>query len=560
MASAIEAAYDDRSNDWYLRENPDGIALMVGRLQALKISKRKLEVSASGPMETATCERLAADVTDSAFRALPNSLVLTVPAERAIDAAVVLQEPLGRFIEDALARVRGQVSLDLHSTEAIALVAEAVGRKLPQPVEGPDQLKAEVEGEGEDDACERQRASIVRGRAPIFTPSQQPIRSLVHGVVEKRLALPDLQRPFVWEDKRVRDLLDSLFIGFPVGTIVLWQSAEEKVGRVLGAAEGHLRAPTLVIDGQQRLMALYAVMTGKEVVGSDGERRRITIAFRPRDGRFEVADAATNSDPEFLPDVADLWGTKSRTSIMWEFLEGLRLKGRQFDGKYEEAVRENLDRASSIRDYALSVINIHQSGRMAVPDEDVAELYVRINSQGSRLARADFVLMLLSAFHPELRDKIEERSKAMSEAAVVVMGPQQILRATCAVACGRVEIGAVSRFLRGVDPSTGDASPAQREGRLKAGRGCGHLHRPNPLARLPPSRVTRGVRQPQVGCCGERRGERVRLLRSRDKDWGGACSPRGAHLQVALRHAAHRSVFVLARERLRERPWANSRG
>jgi len=73
------------------------------------------------------------------------------------------------------------------------------------------------------------------------------------------IALPDLQRPFVWEDTKVRELLDSLFVGFPVGTLVFWHTSNDKDARALGAERPGLRATTLVIDGQQRLTSLYAV-------------------------------------------------------------------------------------------------------------------------------------------------------------------------------------------------------------------------------------------------------------------------------------------------------------
>ena len=78
--------------------------------------------------------------------------------------------------------------------------------------------------------------------------------------------------------------------------------------RVLSGQEGRaLRATTLVIDGQQRLTSLYAVMRGVDVIGKEGGIRKITIAFRPRDGRFEVADAAIRNDPEFLANATEIW-------------------------------------------------------------------------------------------------------------------------------------------------------------------------------------------------------------------------------------------------------------
>jgi hypothetical protein len=106
----------------------------------------------------------------------------------------------------------------------------------------------------------------------------------------------------------------------------------------------------LVIDGQQRLTSLYAVMRGQEVIGKDGEKRRIVIAFRPRDGRFEVADAAIRHDPEFLADVTELWrGPRERRQIRKDLMNGLRDGGRVVDDKYEEAVELNLERTCAER-------------------------------------------------------------------------------------------------------------------------------------------------------------------------------------------------------------------
>ena len=267
------------------------------------------------------------------------------------------------------------------------------------------------------------------------------------------IALPDLQRPFVWEDTKVRDLLDSLFVGFPVGTLVFWHTSNDKEARALGAERPGLRATTLVIDGQQRLTSLYAVMRGVEVVGKDGAERKITIAFRPRDGRFEVADAAIRNDPEFLPNITELWnGKRPKPQIRRDLMNALRDKGRVVDERYEDAAERNLDRAHSIVDYRFPTVDIRKTATTQdeeATEEDVAEIFVRINNQGTRLGQADFVLTLLSVYHGELRDRIEERSRAMSLGAVVAIDTQQLLRAVCGVAFARARMSAVYRYLRG---------------------------------------------------------------------------------------------------------------
>jgi hypothetical protein len=259
-----------------------------------------------------------------------------------------------------------------------------------------------------------------------------------------------------------------MFIGFPVGTLVLWHTAEEKDARALGAARRGLRATTLVIDGQQRLTSLYSVMRGEEVEDRDGSKRRITISFRPRDGRFEVADAAIRQDPEFLPDITELWnGPRTKFQIRRDLLNGLREKGRDIDDEYEEAVEQNLERAHGIRGYRFPTVEIRKTAAAGeVREEDVADIFVRINNQGTRLGQAEFVLTLLSVFHGKLRDRIETRARQMSENGVVAVDTQQVLRMACAVGFGRARMSAIYRYLRGVDPVTGDADPNRRVERL----------------------------------------------------------------------------------------------
>src|ERR671934_277860 len=104
-----------------------------------------------------------------------------------------------------------------------------------------------------------------------------------------------------------------------------WHTSNDREARAFGEERPGLRATTLVIDGQQRLTSLYAVMRGAEIVDKDGSPRKITIAFRPRDGRFEVADAAIRKDPEFLPNVTELWsGTRPKPQLRRDIINALR--------------------------------------------------------------------------------------------------------------------------------------------------------------------------------------------------------------------------------------------
>ncbi len=474
LAFAIENADEERADAWYVKETPRGLALMAGRLLACKVTRSRVQVSIIGPVAEEVRASIGAEPEDDdEFKKIPGAVLLTFPVEHAGDALRLLQEGLNSFVDLAVARVRRAVSLEDHAPEAVSYVATVVGRDLPQPV--PVALSADAEqedDESDEDDSALSREPRIRGRAPIFEHGQRSIASLISDIDPERaaIALPDLQRPFVWEDTKIRDLLDSLFLGFPVGTLVLWHTPHEKEARALGVDRPGLRATTLVIDGQQRLTSLYAVMRGQEVIGKDGEKRRIAIAFRPRDGRFEVADAAIRNDPEFLPDVTELWtGKRTRRQIRTDLLNALQDRGRVVDERYAEAVELNLERAHALSDYKFPTVDIRKTAAVqddAATEEDVAEIFVRINNQGTRLGQADFVLTLLSVFHGPLRDRIEERARAMSDGSLVALDTQQLLRAACAVAFGRARMKAIYRSLRGIDPTTGEADAAGRSKRL----------------------------------------------------------------------------------------------
>ena len=472
LALAIENADEERGDAWYVRETEQGLRLMTGRLLACEIAPSKMRVAVIGPIGDDVRGTLRAEVeNDEEFKSVPGGLLLTFPIEHAAKALNLLRDGLNSFVDTAMARVRRPVSLEDHAPEAVVYIARVVGRELPQPEPVAETQQSEqLDDASDEDDPSASREPRVRGRAPIFEPGQRAIASLMDDIERGVIALPDLQRPFVWEDTKVRDLLDSLFVGFPVGTLVFWHTSSDKDARALGAERPGLRATALVIDGQQRLTALYAVMRGVEVVGKDGTTRKITIAFRPRDGRFEVADAAIRNDPEFLPNATELWKRNaSKPQIRRDLVNALRDKGRAVDEKYEDAVERNLDRAHSIADYRFPTVDIRKTtttqGEEAT-EEDVAEIFVRINNQGTRLGQADFVLTLLSVYHGELRDRFEERSRTMSLGTLVGIDTQQLLRAVCGVAFGRARMSAVYRYLRGVDPTTGEADIAGRLKRL----------------------------------------------------------------------------------------------
>lgn len=277
LAFAIENADEEHGYAWYLRETEHGLRLMTGRLLACEVTRSTMRVSVIGPVSDDVRTVLGAAVeNDDEFKKVPGGLLLTFPVDHAKEALDLLKDGFNNFVDLAMARVRRQVSLEDHVPEAVAYIGSVVGRELPQPEPAPETQDSEkVDDASDDDDSGASREPRVRGRAPIFEHGQRSIGSLMSDIEREVIALPDLQRPFVWEDTKVRDLLDSLFLGFPVGTLVLWHTSNDKEARALGAERPGLRATTLVIDGQQRLTSLYAIVRGVDVVGKDGATRRI---------------------------------------------------------------------------------------------------------------------------------------------------------------------------------------------------------------------------------------------------------------------------------------------
>jgi len=158
----------------------------------------------------------------------------------------------------------------------------------------------------------------------VFTKVDYDLSSLVKFIELGKIGLPTIQRPFVWNNAKVRDLFDSMYRGYPVGYLLLWQSGLSS-DRTIGT-DTKQKAPQLVIvDGQQRLTSLYAVVKGISVVRKNYDTERIFIAFNPLEERFEVADAAIRRDKAFIPDISRLWSDDTNIfEVVDDYLKGLR--------------------------------------------------------------------------------------------------------------------------------------------------------------------------------------------------------------------------------------------
>ena len=124
-----------------------------------------------------------------------------------------------------------------------------------------------------------------------FSHTQYPTIALVEQIDSGELSLPDLQRPFVWKQTKVRDLFDSLYRGYPAGYFLFWATPTAEQTHQFASSTGQSQAVKVVVDGQQRLTSLYCVLKGKPILDENNEEKYLRIAFNPLTCEFESRTA-----------------------------------------------------------------------------------------------------------------------------------------------------------------------------------------------------------------------------------------------------------------------------
>ena len=132
-----------------------------------------------------------------------------------------------------------------------------------------------------------------------YLVNQYTVENIVGWVKSKEIAIPEIQRPFVWSRTKVRDLMDSLYQGYPVGYIISWRNPDVKL------KDGSLSmGKKVLIDGQQRITALTAALVGEPVIDESYEKVKIQISFHPVKKKFEVLNPAIKNNREWIPDIS----------------------------------------------------------------------------------------------------------------------------------------------------------------------------------------------------------------------------------------------------------------
>ncbi len=229
-----------------------------------------------------------------------------------------------------------------------------------------------------------------------YEPRSLTIDSLLGWVKSGEMAIPEIQRPFVWDTTQVRNLLDSLFQDYPVGYLITWKSPDVKL-KDGSRSEGK----KILIDGQQRITALMAALLGYSVVTKDYRRIRIKIAFNPQKRSFEVANSAIEKDVSWIPDIAVLFDPQTKRR---KFVDDYCARN---PGTDADEIDNSITAVVNITTNPIGIIELDSS----LDIETVTEIFIRVNSAGVPLSQADFAMSKIAVNEtyggPELRKAVD---------------------------------------------------------------------------------------------------------------------------------------------------------
>jgi hypothetical protein len=218
---------------------------------------------------------------------------------------------------------------------------------------------------------------------PKYSVNQYSVSSILTWIQDEEIAVPEIQRPFVWSTTQVRDLIDSLYRGYPIGYIVTWKNPDIRLKDGSKAA-----GKKVVIDGQQRIIAMRAALLGLTVVDKEYKEQRIYIAFHPIKEEFATLTPAIEKDSSWIPDISTII---SKETGLFEEVNNYCEANPNVNKKL---VEKNIEKLREIRNSTVGYIELDAGLDIDV----VTDIFIRINSQGTILSQADFAMSKIASY------------------------------------------------------------------------------------------------------------------------------------------------------------------
>lgn len=293
----------------------------------------------------------------------------------------------------------------------------------------------------------------------IFSTTSYTVNQLIEKIETKELGLPELQRPFVWKDAKVRDLFDSMMKGYPIGFLMIWECPTYDKTKTIGVDNNRDGEPKeVIIDGQQRLTSLFAVMKARKVKDDKYNERQIVISYHPLLNKFEVGYQATKNNKEWIYNISDVF-TNSTFTFITNYISNLKKykedKNEVLTDNEVDIISSNINNLYNLLKYPLPVYTL----KADADEESISDVFVRVNSGGVTLKQNDFILTLLSLYWEEGRKLIEKFSEdskkpnngVSSYNLITIVEPADLIRVVMAYAFNRARLAYGYKLLRGAD-------------------------------------------------------------------------------------------------------------
>lgn len=213
-----------------------------------------------------------------------------------------------------------------------------------------------------------------------YSVNQYSIETILSWVNSGEIAIPTIQRPFVWDASKVRDLMDSLYQGYPIGYVIAWRNPNVKL-KDGSISEGK----KIIIDGQQRISALISAILGQDVIDKTYKKIKIKILFNPLKEKFEVQNPAILKDKTWLHDISE-----SINSNLFAIKDNYIKSNPDIN---KEKIENALLKLNNISKNPIGYIELSTD----LDIETVTEIFIRINSKGVVLSQADFAMSKISS-------------------------------------------------------------------------------------------------------------------------------------------------------------------
>ena len=273
-------------------------------------------------------------------------------------------------------------------------------------------------------------------------PTLKNVEKLLKEIEEGFYVVPEIQRSFIWRNTQICDLVASIYNNFPIGAIIYWEIPDRfrneygYLFRPLAEDLPKENGRYMIIDGQQRLTSLLLVKRGE--IAIRGRKRRINLFFNPIDEEFELSSKKIQKNP--------YWFNVTEVLNAEDELELIEERANKYDPALRKnpQVRKNISKLREMfKTYVVHLIpaDLGYSEDFLSTFERISDIFVKLNSTGTRIRMPDLALALLTAkvrkdIGAPFRQKFEEILKELENKKFRVDNESVLIRLYLAIATG----------------------------------------------------------------------------------------------------------------------------